>query len=118
MILVKGLHRRGHEPLLSKWLPEDYNPFRAEPDRDVVRVWDTETRQEVHSFDDCREAWFSPDGKVLATLRDGNAIDLWKVPFRPSHWRILGWTVMVWLVVVSAYWLGVKTRRMLVSRRH
>jgi WD40 repeat protein len=113
MLLVTGLGRSGRKPFLGDWLPEKYNPFRGVPDGGVVRIWDTETRREVFSIDDCYKAWFSPDGKVLATRPDPKAIDLWKVPFRASLWRILGWAVIAWLVALAIGWLGVKARRML-----
>ena len=86
----------------------------------MVRVWDTVSRREVAAFTNCSEAWFSPDGQVLATLRDGKTIDLWKVPFRSPLWRIFAWTVLVWLMVVPVAWpvgwMGVKTRRKMFSR--
>lgn len=105
-----------HQPFLRDWLPEKYNPFRAGPRVPVVRVWDTDSRREVATFRDCRHAWFSSDGKVLATLRGGNAIDLWRVPFRASLWRILGWTVLAWLIVVAVGWAGGKMQRRMFSR--
>jgi WD40 repeat protein len=111
MILVPRLYRSGQKPFLGDWLPKQYNPFPAGPDGDVVRVWDTESRREVAAFDQCSEAWFSPDGQVLATLRERKAIDLWKVPFHASFGPILVWTVIVWLIVVSVAWAGVKIRR-------
>ena len=117
MILVKGLHRSWQEPFLGKWLPQQYNPFRADPGGTVVRVWDTESCRELLVLSDCTETWFSPDGRVLATIRDRQTIDLWKVPFRGSLRRILGWAVIVCLIVVSVGWVGVNTRRKLFSRQ-
>jgi WD40 repeat protein len=116
LVLVTGLIRSGHEPFLGKWLPEKYNPFRAVADVSVFRLWDTDSRREVAAFYNCVDAWFSPDGKVLATLRDDTAVDLWKVPLRASLWRSLGWAVIVWLIVVSVGWVGVKIQRKMFSR--
>jgi WD40 repeat protein len=118
MIVVAGLVRPEHKPFLGDWLPEKYNPFRANPAVSLVRVWDTGSQREVVALDQYTDAWFSPDGKVFATLReDRKAIDLWKVPFRASLGRILGWTVIAWLIVVAVGWVGVKMRKRLVSRR-
>ena len=117
MMLVQGLDRLAQKPFLEDWLSENYNPFRAGRGGRVVRVWNTENQREVAAFHQCREAWFSPDGQVLATLRVGrNAIDLWKVPFRASLWHIFEWTVIGWLIAVSVGWVGVKIRRRMISR--
>jgi WD40 repeat protein len=118
MVLVTGLLRSNHKPLLGNWLPEKFNPFPAVRDASVVRVWDTDSHREVPALYHCSDdPWFSPDGHVLATLReDRKAIDLWKVPFRASLWRILGWTVIVWLIVVLVGWAGVKMQRKMFSR--
>lgn len=117
MIVVTGLRRAGQQSFLGDWLPEKYNPFRARPDEAVIRVWDTESHRQVAAFSGCNDAWFSPDGKVFATLRgDSKAIDLWRVPFRASLWHIFGWAVIAWLIVVAGGWAGVKMHRKMFSR--
>jgi WD40 repeat protein len=117
LMLVRGLWRGVKKPYLGDWLPKKYNPFRADPGGAIVRVWDTETRREVFSFDDCSNGWFSPDSRVLATLReDRTTIDLWTIPFRASLWRILGSAMIGWLIVVSVGWVGVKIQRKMFSR--
>jgi len=108
-LVVAELFRHGKEPFLGKWLPPILNPFHAEPMGSLVRAWDVGSRKAVFTFSNCNAVWFSPDGQVLATLRDRQTIDLWKLPLRSSFWRILGWAVLAWLVVVVGSWLGCKT---------
>jgi WD40 repeat protein len=108
MIVATGLCRLEEEPFLGKWLPQGYNPVRPHPGGSIVRAWDTVSRRHVRPFSNCTEALFSPDGQVLATLLDGQAVDLWTVPLRASFWRALIWAGVGWLVVVSVYWLTFK----------
>jgi WD40 repeat protein len=110
MVLVKGLHQFGKEPFLDNWLPQQFNPFRRGSAGSVIRVWDTDSRREVMALSRSRDAWFSTDGHVLATLRDSQEIDLWIVPLRASLWRILGWSFFFWLIAVSICWLGLQVK--------
>jgi WD40 repeat protein len=117
MISVSGLYWPGHEPFLAKWLPPKWNPFPPTPGEAVIRVWDVESCREILTVDNCRRAWFSPDQKVLATLReDSHFIELWKIPFRRSFRHALGWAMIVWLIPVTICWFGVIARRVLFSR--
>jgi WD40 repeat protein len=111
MILVGGLDRHAQEPFLGGWLPAFINPFHADPGGAIVRVWDVESRREILGFSKCTDAQFSPDGQVLATIRDQSVIDLWKVPFRASLWQAFGWAMIVWMIAVSICWLGVKAKK-------
>lgn len=115
LLVVTGLYRVDRHSFLGKWLPQKFNPFRR-PAGSIVRVWDVDSRREIFAFAKCSEVWFSPDGHVLATLRNNNAIDLWHVPLRSSPWHVLGGTVIVWLIAISVGWVGVKMRRKLLSR--
>jgi WD40 repeat protein len=115
MVMVYFPQGAGEESLLGKWFPQGYDPFPASPGGSVLRVWETGSLRHVLTLADCSEVLFSPDGKVLATLPHGQAVDLWAVPLRPSLWPALGWAGVVWLALVSVYWLSLKTWKKLVS---
>jgi hypothetical protein len=117
-VLVDDLDHLSQEQFLGKWLPQEYNPFHADPPGEIVRVWDIDGCREVLALKNCRTGWFSPDGHVLATLRANRmAIDLWKMPFRPSLGRILSGALVVWMIAVVVCWLCIKTRKLLLSRK-
>jgi WD40 repeat protein len=105
LVAISKLWRTAKEPPLSKWVPQKYNPCRGRESGPVVRVWDVPKGKELESLDGTTAAQFSPDGKILAGLRDGEIIDLWAVPFRKPLWPIVGWTTLSWLAIVLAGWL-------------
>ncbi len=115
MFIAKGISQLGQEPFLAKWLPDKFNPFPDSPGGPIVRVWQTADGRQLRAFPQCTDAEFSPDGKVLATLRDGKAIDLWKLPFRVSPGRVVGWSVVIWLIAVPICWVAFTAIRMVVS---
>jgi WD40 repeat protein len=112
MMVIKGLYRFSQEPLLARWLPRTLNPFRADPGGSVVHLWDTGSRRKVFTFRRCSDIWFSPDGQVLATLRD-EAVDLWRVQRFGSLWHTLCRAGLVCLMVLPIGWL---TWKALISR--
>jgi WD40 repeat protein len=110
---------------LDKWLPPKFNPFPERQPRASVRVWSVESGREMLHCQACADAWFSPDGKVLATVgeldRSGREssqhVELWHLPLGRSPWRILFAAVVIWLVAVLASWLAVKAFKRLSSTR-
>jgi WD40 repeat protein len=116
--ILVGAYRNSYsqEPLLGNWLPEKYNPFRADPNKSVFRAWDTGSCRELLTLAKYREPTFSPDGQVLASFRDNKTIDLWKVPFRASLWHAAGRAVIVWVALVSICWLEARLWKRGISR--
>ena len=57
-------------------IPPPYNPFSRTEQGRIARVWDVASRTQLAEFPRC-SLRFSPDGKVLAALRDDQVIDLW-----------------------------------------
>lgn len=108
MLAIKGLYRQSQQPYLSKWVPPQYLPFRGDPGGSVVRVWDVAKGRELQAFNQCTEAHFSPDSRVVATLEDHRMVKLWKVPFRKPLVRVLGWSALIWMVVALISWLGIR----------
>jgi len=113
LVLVSDLNLRGAEPTLSKWVPAKYNPFPATAGGDIARAWDVSTGKELQAFPGAKEARFSPDGKILATLSDGEIIELWHVPFRKPVGTVLGWTLAVWFPVIFLTWLAARALKRL-----
>jgi len=111
MVAVRRLFKWGKAPSLSKWLPDKVTDFFREPSGSLVRLWDVTTRQEIMGFPQCNEARFAPDGSIIATLHQGQGIDLWTIPFRKPHWRILGQAVLVWIGAILIIRLAIKVRR-------
>ena len=115
LIVVSELRRAASPGILNDWLPKNLNPFRARPERPIVRLWDVHTQRELMSFEGCDQACFSSDGTMLAMRRDNKFIDLWQLPFRKSPWHILGWAALAWVVAVTIGWLACAVRRKLLA---
>jgi hypothetical protein len=105
MLIVEGLHQERKSPFLGRLLPQRLNPFREVPGGQVVRLWDVRGRRDVQALSDCGQAWVAPDSSAVASLRDGQFIDLWKPPFRNALWRVVGCAINCLLIVVLLCWL-------------
>jgi WD40 repeat protein len=112
IVVVTGLISQGKPSLLANVLPAKWNPFPDDPWGSTVRIWDANSGKHVLSVDRCHDAHFSADGRVLATLHHGSLVKLWQVPLRKPYWRILGWTVVIWVGVLLLFECG----RRLVAR--
>ena len=95
---------------MAKWAPFRFFQIPHDPECRVVRMWDVATANEVAVFENCRRAYFSPDGGVLATVHEDKTVKLRKLPLRKPFRRILGWTLPLWLIAVLITRLLVKLR--------
>ncbi|HYV39703.1 MAG TPA: hypothetical protein VE988_28700 [Gemmataceae bacterium] len=103
-LAIRGINAHSNRPPLDNWLPRSCNPYAAIPDRPFVRVWSVDAQKEVLMLEKCSSVLFSPNGRTMAAVRDGNLVELWAVPLQASPWRIVGWATLVWAAVLLAYW--------------
>jgi WD40 repeat protein len=115
MLIVEGLSQEWRKPFLGDLLPERFNPFRGTPGGPIVRVWDVSGHHQLLALPNCSQAWVSPDSSTLASLREGQFLDLWKPPFRNPTWRVVGWAINCWLLIVLVCWLAVKSCKQVYS---
>jgi WD40 repeat protein len=78
--------------------------FVYHPGDSVVRLWDTETGKQTAAFFQCRRAFFSPDGKTLASLHENGVLKLWALPLQRPMVVSLALTVICWLPAILIFW--------------
>jgi WD40 repeat protein len=105
---IARLYRETKANFLEKWLPDKWNPFYTASltgGRPYVSLRDVETNRELYAFEECDQAVFSPNGKVLATLHTSpksgwtlhDAIQLWDLPSGNTQREVLNLAISVWL---------------------
>jgi WD40 repeat protein len=97
----------GMRPYWPKGKPQRRSALDPDPREPIVRIWDVEAVREVLALEQCNEIRFSPDGKMAATLHEDNTVKLWKLPVTQSIGKLVGATLLVWLLTGSALWLGI-----------
>ena len=111
MAAITGLTQEEKYSHVNNWLYRNHLPI-LDYSKNVARVWDAPKRQELLSVNYSNDVRFSPDSKVLATFHfNPYVIHLWKIPFRKPLFRVHGFTIPSWLILVVISWLIIRKRR-------
>jgi WD40 repeat protein len=113
MLAVAGLYHSVPPSPITTRMPSWIIRFLYPAGGSVVRLWDTASGRQQAAFFQCRQAFFSPDGKMLVTLLENGVLKLWALPL---HWPMvtsLALTVVCWLppILILQCVLGLRRRR-------
>jgi WD40 repeat protein len=113
LLVVSGLFRTGQTLPFTDWVPRWIRSFVYSADDSVVRLWETDTGKQHAAFSGCRQVFFSPDGKTLATLHENGVLKLWAIPLHRSLVMSLALTFISWLppILILRWVLGLSRRR-------
>jgi WD40 repeat protein len=117
MVIATGLVMEPKEHPTSDWIagwfgfsrPKRPLLFSGVP---IARLYDASTANEVMAFQNCSQARFSPDGRLLATAQDDGIVRIWHAPPRKPLELVLGVPVCLWLAeVIGTCVLARRVRR-------
>ena len=120
LLAVSGLfHIYGQTLPLIDWMPSWIVGliYPSLGDGSVVRLWETDTGKQHTAFSGCRQAFFSPDGKFLATLHTNGIVRLWALPLHKQPANSLAWATVIWLPLVLIWQCGIILRRKAKTRQ-
>jgi WD40 repeat protein len=104
LLAVTGLyHYPPSSPIISR-MPSWISRFLYPAGGSVVRLWDTENGKQHAALFGCRQVFFSPDGKMLATLLESSVLKLWALPLRRPLATSLALTIVLWLPLMLIGW--------------
>jgi WD40 repeat protein len=113
LLAIADLWRHTRAPPLNSWIPGWIRDLVYPAHDRVVRLWETETGKQTAAFFQCRRAFYSPDGKTLATLHENGVLKLWALPLRRPLVISLALSVVSWPppILVLHCVLGLSRRR-------
>jgi WD40 repeat protein len=111
LLAVGDLWRHTRAPPLNSWIPGWIRGLVYPAHDPAVRLWETETGKQSAAFFQCRRAFFSPDGKTLATLHENGVLKLWALPLRRPVVTSLALAFACWLPPILIFWCVVGLRR-------
>jgi WD40 repeat protein len=100
LLAVAGLyHYPPSSPIISR-MPSWVSRFLYPAGGSVVRLWDTESGKQHAALFGCTQVFFSPDGKMLASLYENGVLKLWGLPLHRPLATSLALTFMFWLPLI------------------
>src|SRR5207253_3002017 len=89
LIICTGLVTKPYERPIRDWFagwvgfsrPRDSWLWSGDP---IARLYDADTADELMAFENCSQAHFSPDGRLLTTVNDDGTVRIWHAPPRKS----------------------------------
>jgi WD40 repeat protein len=108
-LAVERLYHETPKPSLMGWMPRWVRRFfDDEVDNSVVRLWETDVAKQDAAFFRCRQVFFSPDSKTLATVHSDGIIKLWALPLRRPLAMSLTLSGLVWLVFILVWQCAIR----------
>jgi WD40 repeat protein len=114
MVIATGLVIAPKEDPLFAWFaawlgfskPQHSLMWSGDP---IARLYDAGTASEVLAFQNCSQARFSPDSRLIATAHEDGTVRIWHAPPRKSLKVLLGLLSIWFAEVIGTY---VLTRRL------
>jgi hypothetical protein len=118
MVIATGLVIKPTESPISDWFAGWFG-FRR-PTRSflwsgdpIARLYDVDTASEMIAFQNCSQACFSPDGRLIAIAHDDGILQIWHAPPRKPLELVLGVPLGIWLVAVIGTYVLARRRAVL-----
>jgi WD40 repeat protein len=103
-VIVTGFHVTTTPDFIQTILSGQWGNFNTPQTYPVATLWDVDRGKEITSFPECERAYFSPDGRTLATVQSDNTIRLYAMPPPSRAGLILLLTTITWTLTLLLCW--------------